>query len=425
MVLVGGLPGSAIAIFLLWEFVGAARVQWTGAILIATFWLGFAYAVRGRVVRPLQTVSNLLAALHEEDYSIRARGARLNDALGEVLLEVNALGAIMQEQRLETLDATALLRTVMTEIDVAVLAFDDHGQLRLVNRAGEKLLGQTAERSLGLSAEDLGVSDWLQGDPVRTIQVGPSDRGGRWALRRGNFRKGGLPHRVIVLSDLSRELREEEREAWQRLVRVIGHELNNSLAPIKSIAGSLEALIERDPPPHDWRDDARRGLTVIAGRAESLNRFMNAYARLARLPKPRLEPIRISELISRVSGLETRMAVAVKRGPSVTVRADADQLEQLLINMVGNAVDAALETDGGVEIGWETNNGRVDVWVDDDGPGLSNTSNLFVPFFTTKPGGSGIGLVLSRQIAEGHGGTLTLENRAGRRGCQARLRLPM
>lgn len=422
MVLSAGLPGSALALYMLWQAAHSTRVQWTFTILVLAFWLGFSLAVRQRVIRPLQTLSNLLAALHEEDYSIRARGARRDDALGEVLLEVNALGEIMREQRLDSLEATALLRTVMSEVDVAVFTFDGHGQLRLVNRAGESLLGQTAERALGLSAEELGVSDWLQGDSVRTIQLGPSDR--RWGLRRSHFRKGGLPHNVIVLSDLSQELREEEREAWKRLVRVIGHELNNSLAPIKSIAGSLEALIEREPLPDDWREDTRRGLTVIAGRTESLNRFMTAYARLARLPKPSLQSIRISDLISRVSGLERRLPVSVKTGPDVTVRADPDQLEQLLINVVGNAVDAALETGGGVEMGWETSARFLEVWIDDDGPGLPNTSNLFVPFFTTKLGGSGIGLVLSRQIAEGHGGTLTLENRNGARGCQARLRLP-
>jgi nitrogen fixation/metabolism regulation signal transduction histidine kinase len=228
-----------------------------------------------------------------------------------------------------------------------------------------------------------------------------------------------------VLSDLSRALREEEREAWQRLVRVLGHELNNSLAPIKSIAGSLESLVVREIQPADWKEDMRRGLGVIAARAASLNRFMEAYSRLARLPLPRLEPLSLGSLVKRVVSLETRMNVEMSSGPEITIRADGDQLEQLLINLVRNAGDASIETGGHVRVGWRRTMVPIEVWVDDEGPGLSNTSNLFVPFFTTKPGGSGIGLVLSRQIAEAHGGTLTLENRRNEHGCEARLRLPI
>jgi nitrogen fixation/metabolism regulation signal transduction histidine kinase len=233
-----------------------------------------------------------------------------------------------------------------------------------------------------------------------------------------------MPHELLVLTDLSRTLREEERNAWQRLVRVIGHEMNNSLAPIKSIAGSLETLIRKDPPPPDWREDARSGLNVIATRADSLSRFMQAYARLARLPPPQKERIDLGELVRRVAALETRLPVRVVPGPDSWVNADAAQIEQLLINILHNAVDASLETGGAVSTGWREISECIEVFVVDEGPGLMNTGNLFVPFFTTKPGGSGIGLALSRQIAEAHGGSLSLANRRGRPGCEALLRLP-
>ena len=219
---------------------------------------------------------------------------------------------------------------------------------------------------------------------------------------------------------MTQALREEELKAWQRIVRVIGHELNNSLAPIKSISGSLTALLNRPARPADWQEDMQRGLAVIGSRSEALSRFMEAYARLARLPQPKLQPVDIGTVPRRVARLETRLNVALQAGPAVTVRADSDQLEQLLINLVRNAVDAALETGGGVAVGWDLSSGSVDVCIQDEGLGLSNTANLFVPFFTTKPGGSGIGLVLSRQIAEAHGGSLTLENRSDRQGCEAR-----
>jgi two-component system nitrogen regulation sensor histidine kinase NtrY len=425
MSLLAGFPGVLIALIMLWTGPYTAKVVWTLSVLIAGFWVGFSFALKDRVVYPLQTLSNLLAALREGDFSIRARGASGDDALGEAMMEVNYLGQVLREQRLGALEATALLKTVMHEIDVAVFAFDHEQRLRLVNRAGERLLDMASERAVGRNATELGLAECLTGDEVRTMQMSFAGGAGRYEVRRSIFRERGVPHQLLVLSDLSRALREEEREAWQRLVRVIGHELNNSLAPIKSIAGSLENLVARERPPDDWKEDMQRGLSVISSRAASLSRFMDAYARLARLPSPRLQPLTLSPVIERVASLITRLHVNVVYGPEMVIHADGDQLEQLLINLLRNATDAAIETGGGVQVGWRRTNGFVEVAVADEGPGLSNTSNLFVPFFTTKPGGSGIGLVLSRQIAEAHGGTLTLENRRDKRGCVARLRLPL
>jgi nitrogen fixation/metabolism regulation signal transduction histidine kinase len=425
MSLAGGFPAVVAAMLMLWTEPYTPKVQWTVSVAIIGFWLGFALALRERVVHPLQTMSNLLAALREGDFSIRARGAMHDDPLGEAMLEVNYLGQVLREQRLGALEATALLRTVMAEIDVAVFAFDGDQRCRLVNRAGERLLARPSERILGRAAADLGLGECLEGEDVSTAQMSFPGGAGKWEVRRSTFRELGAPHDLLVLSDLSRALREEERQAWQRLVRVLGHELNNSLAPIKSIAGSLESLTLREPQPDDWKEDMRRGLGVIASRAASLSRFMEAYSKLARLPQPRIQPIRIRELITRLAGLETRIGVQVQEGYDLTIRADPDQLEQLMINLLRNAVDAAIETGGGVTVGWRNIRSIVEIWVLDEGPGLPNTSNLFVPFFTTKPGGSGIGLVLSRQISEAHGGSLSLENRTDHRGCKAMLRLPL
>ncbi len=425
LALMVGLPGMLVAILLLWTGEFTAKVQWTVTAFLLALYLGFVLSLRERVIRPLQTLSNLLAALHEGDYSIRARGASRDDALGEVHFEINALGETLRQQRLGALEATALLRTVMAEINVAVFAFDSEAKLRLINRAGEALLGKRAAQLLGRNAADLGLADYLQGEDARSVQRSFPGGAGRWGVRRSTFRERGRPHQLLVISDLSRELRQEEQLAWQRLIRVLGHELNNSLAPIKSIAESLEDLIKKELPPPDWQEDLQRGLAVIASRADALNRFMGAYAQLARLPRPRLSSVEVDALVRHVIGLETRMNVSLLAGPKLTIQADRDQIEQLLINLVRNAVDAALETKGGVSVGWKKNGNYLELWVEDEGPGLSNTTNLFVPFFTTKPGGSGIGLVLSRQIAEAHGGMLTLENRPSGQGCEARLRLPI
>ena len=429
MAFASGLPGAAISLIFLWTGDYTPKVQWTLTVLIVTFCLGFAFALRERVILPLQTLSNLLAALGEGDFSIRARGARGGDPLGEVMIEVNALVETLRHQRLDALEATTLLRKVMAEIDVAVFTFDEDHELKFVNRAGTRLLAQPAERLLGRRAAELGIDDCLTGEAPRVINTAFPGSVGRWEIRRSQFRQGGRPHELLVLSDLSQPLREEERQAWQRLIRVIGHEMNNSLAPIKSIAGSLATIIDRDPPPEDWREDVQRGLNVIGSRSEALSRFMSAYARLAKLPPPKLAPLDVGAFVDRVATLEKAHHIRLAPGPRLTIQGDVDQLEQLLINLIRNAVDAARETGGGVTVGWQrlphANPPSVELWVSDEGPGLANTGNLFVPFFTTKPGGSGIGLVLSRQIAEAHGGNLYLENREDRTGCRATLRLPL
>ncbi len=424
-----GLPGSLVALGLLWFGDYSTKVQWTFTLLVLAGWAAFAFALQEAVIRPLQTLSNLLAALREEDFSFRARTSRReDDALTEAMREVNMLADTLREQRLGALEATALLRKVMEEIDVAVFAFDAAARLRLVNRAGERLLARPAERLLGEDATALGLGEALRSDAPRVVDLTFAAGPGRWEVRHGTVRQGGLPLQLLVLADVSRALRDEERQAWQRLIRVLGHELNNSLAPIKSVAGSLESLLGRARRPADWEDDLRRGLAVIAARAEALSRFMEAYSRLARLPPPQLQEVEVAPLVQRAARLETRVPVEVAAGPDVRVTADADQIEQLLINLLRNAAEASLETGGRVRVGWAMADGgasQVEVWVDDEGPGLPQTANLFVPFFTTKAQGSGIGLVLSRQIAEAHGGSLSLQNRQPGPGCRARLRLPL
>ena len=431
LALAAGFPAAVVALILLWTGDYTPKVQWTLTVFLLGVWTGCSFSVRHRVVLPLQTLSNLLAALRESDFSIRARGASGDDPLGAVMLEVNVLASTLHDQRLGALEAGALLRTVMVEIDVAVFTFDSAHALRLVNRAGERILAQPAEQLLGRTADELGLAACLAGQSPRIDDVAFPGASGRWEVRRTTFRQGGRPHQLLVLADVSRPLRDEERQAWQRLIRVIGHEINNSLAPIKSIAGSLESMLSQavtDPgfgSDPETVQDMKRGLAVIAARSDSLSRFTTAYARLAKLPAPRVDTVNVPALVRRIAGVETRLPIHVAEGPDVQIRADPDQLEQLLINLVHNASDAALQTGGAVTVGWKREGRGFELWIDDEGSGLTNASNLFVPFFTTKPGGSGIGLVLSRQIAEAHGGTLTLDNRTDRRGCRAYLRLPV
>jgi nitrogen fixation/metabolism regulation signal transduction histidine kinase len=425
LALLGGLPAILATVGLLIAFDAGAKVGWTVSVVVICCWFFAALALRERVLRPLQTASNLVAALREGDFSVRGRAARLADPLGELMFELNQLSDLLREQRLGSLEAGALLSRVMEEIDVAVLAFEEGGKAVLANRAAEKLLGAELSRLPSPEARQLGLAAVLDGPAPRTLELTLPGGAGKFELKRTSFRLGGKPHVLVVLADLRRALREEERQAWQRLVRVLGHEINNSLAPIRSISASLREMAAPGDRHEGWEQDLKDGLAVIERRAESLSRFMTSYAKLARLPPPRLGPVEVEEWIERVAALEKRIPVRVASGPEMRIEADADQLDQLLINLVRNAADASLETRGGVVVTWSAGASELEVSVADEGPGIADSGNLFVPFFTTKPQGTGIGLALSRQIAELHHGSLTLENRTDRRGARARLRLPI
>jgi len=421
---VGGLPAVLVAEWVVWRTAWPLPVRILLLLLLLGSWIGCAIAARRSLVNPLHTLANLLTGIRQGDFSLRARGADARDPLGAVFLEYNELGEALLAQHVSALEATALLRRIMEEIDVAVFAFDAEERLQLVNRAGERLLGQPEERMIGHTAQILGLAEARALPPGRTLDATFGGASGRWEVRRGTFRQGGRPMELVVLSDLTRTLREEERLVWQRLVRVLSHEINNSLAPIRSLAGTLTSLLERSPRAPDAESDLRRGLDVIGTRAESLNRFMASYARLARLPAPTPGDVVVADWIQRVVGLEPGASVTVVPGPDLVIHGDGDQLDQVLINLLKNALEA-VQGRGAVEVGWRLlDSGMVEVWVRDDGPGLPASANLFVPFFTTKPGGTGIGLALSRQITEAHGGSLVLTNRGDAPGALARIRLP-
>jgi two-component system nitrogen regulation sensor histidine kinase NtrY len=435
------LPGIVVSGILIWlqPWSGDAKLALT-LVELLVWWL-LSLALHEQTIRPLQTLANVVAALREEDYSFRARGAITDDALGELSIEVNALADLLADQRIRAIEATALLRRVVEEIDAPLFAFDPDRVLRLVNPAGEKLLQQAAVRLLGRTADEIGLAECLIAANEALVALPPNTSNARWLVRQSKFREKGVPHTLVVLSDVSRALREEERNAWQRLIRVLGHELNNSLAPIKSIAGSLGSRLAETQLDPEQRRDFERGLAIIEDRTASLNRFLQAYRQLAQMPPPAIKKVALLPLVERVVFLETRVVVAVSRGPDVMLMVDSDQIEQMLINLVRNAVEAALEPssadarptssgNGGdlglpeVTLSWALEDHSVEITIDDNGLGLLNPSNAFVPFYTTKPAGSGIGLALSRQIVEAHGGSIELSNLNGKRGCRVRVKLP-
>lgn len=433
-------PGILVSAVLIWLQVWSLRSKVILLSLEVLAWWVLAMTLREQFTRPLQTLANVIASLREGDYSFRARSAVSGDALGDLALEINALANQLSEQHAGAVEAAALLRRVVEEIDVPLFAFDPDQRLRLVNAAGARLLLHPAEKMQGQKADELGLKECLscKNGALLTLDLGGAEA--RWLVRRSSFRQKGIPHKLIVLSDVSWALKEEERKAWQRLIRVLGHELNNSLAPIKSIAGSLRSRITHLQISVEERRDFQKGLDIIETRAASLNRFLQAYRHLAQMPPPAPRECALGPMVTRIAALETRVAVHTTAGPETVLMADPDQIEQMLINLLRNAAEAALERlrptrsngeplspqqdEPEVRIRWETTDKDVLIAIEDNGPGLSNPHNVFVPFYTTKASGSGIGLVLSRQIVEAHGGSIELSNRSAEHGCLVKIVLP-
>ena len=440
-----GLPFLLTLCLLLRPLLAA----WLNAACIAAAacaWAAVTRRVYDMVLRPLQTMSNVVVAMREQDYSLRARGARRGDALGDLAFEINALATQQQAQRTEAQDAVTLAERVISSMLSPVIALDAQSRIRLLNASAERTFRLTLAGAYGRPAADVGLSA-LAGTPdqgmltlpIATGEAAAASAATRWSVRRTSFRLRGLPHTLFLLSDVDAALREEERSAWQRLIRVLGHEINNSLTPIKSIAGTLrsrlpESAAAGQPIAGDLATFAR-GLTIIEERSASLNRFLQAYQQISRLPPPQMLPVDLRAVVHRSALLESRVAIQVAPDPDVQLCGDADQMEQMLINLMRNAADAALDSaasaDGlppevpSVRVTWAISAGRIHIRIIDNGPGLANPKNLFVPFYTTKSGGTGIGLVFAQQIAAAHGGNVRLTNRPDRSGCIAEVTLPL
>jgi PAS domain S-box-containing protein len=409
-------------------FMAKEQLSGTSAALLgvclALYLLLVASALVEGFVRPLQTLSNVVSSLREGDYSFRARGAGAQDAFAELAAEVNALADLLQKQRVRSLEATALLARILEVMHAPLFAFDRENQLQLVNRAATRMLGLSYARCFGRSAAELGLADLVEAADQSIHSF--ADKPTRWMLRKTKFRQHGAPHTLLLLNDVTVPLKEEEQAAWKRLVRVLGHELSNSLAPIKSIAGSLLARVDRMGGDEAELHDFRRGLGVVESRAEALHRFVESYRLLAQLPPPRRKTVQLAALLERVVLLEQRLPVELDAGPEVELNADPDQLEQMFINLLANAVDASLANGSHpVHAAWHTAESDLLVTIEDRGMGIANTENLFVPFYTTKPTGSGVGLALAQQIARAHGGEITLVNREDEDGACATVRLPL
>lgn len=417
---------SLFMLGLLLAGVDAPDGVWIALSALSAVWaFAVATAARNGVLHHVRTLTNLIEATQAQDYGTMASRAREPGELGELYGQINAFATRLKEDRQSEQELLGVLEKVVSQISVAIIVCDSRDRVRLVNLRACTLLGADAEALVGVEFAGTALAELpLSPEPQLLTHRFPGGEG-RWQVVQQQYRHQGRPSRIVFITDLKQVLSEEEISAWQRLIRVISHEVNNSLTPIMSLCQTLTAILER-PDSAEYAGDVRDSLGVISERAKGLKEFITAYARIARLPEPQKILFPAERLVERVKGMFERGALEiVGTTPDIELFGDPVHLEQALINLIRNALEATGTGGPPVRLHCRVRGEACEFEIVDSGAGISNPGNLFVPFYTTKPEGAGIGLVLCRQIAARHFGEVTLENRSDAHGAVARLVLPL
>jgi len=424
VVLSSAIPVSLLLVWLLIDSTWPASVKAAIAVICLMWILILSGAVRGELLRHVRTLSNLVESIRTQDYSMKGSRARESGELAELYQQINGLTDSLKSSRQSEQELLSILDKVVSQINVAIVVCDSRNHIRLVNRLAAALLKSTGDELVGVNISDTPLAQFLDSTEPRLVDLRFPGADGRWQITQHHYRHQGQVSRILFIADLRQVLSDEEIAAWQRLIRVIGHEVNNSLTPISSLCQTLTGMLAR-PDSADYAADVREGLSVIADRARGLQEFISVYARLARLPEPHKVPFAVTELAAKLQHFFTRQALEIQPFPDVAVFGDPVHLEQALINLIKNALEANPTSAPAVQLSCHSQDGECEFRIVDQGPGIGNPQNLFVPFYTTKPAGAGIGLILCRQIAVGHHGRVSLENRSDGPGAVARLTLPL
>lgn len=414
-----------VALFFL-SFSVAAKVLLMFFLLIMVIY--GAFAIRQKVVFQLRTSTNLMESMSYGDHSVRARESSADGVLGEYNHMFNKLSVSLAEQRLHSKEHQILLNKVITQIDVAVIAVDDKSGITLMNPNAEKLFRCRFEEVENWPVSRLGLQNVVAGEHRKVVEFEIEHGKKKVYIYTDEYYEKGVKHKLVFITDIQHILRDEEYLVWQKLLRVLSHEINNSLAPIASISETLARLLKQPVDAEHFEQelkaDVQEGLSVITERSNSLNNFIKRYQELTKLPLPDKKLFNLAVLIKAIVALFHENTIS-SSGPDLMVYGDEDQIQQVLVNLVKNAVQAiAKDSESALAITWDKYDNDVNIKVVDQGTGISNLDNIFVPFYTTKEEGSGIGLVLSRQIVNNHGGDLTLANRTDRQGVEATIILP-
>ena len=386
-----------------------------------------AYLIHRKLTYQFRSVSNLVSTMAHGDYSLRARRANGSGAVNELTLAVNTLAERLSHQRWESIESQLLLQTIIEHIDVAILALNESGELRLLNPAARTLLNTENNDATSSLQGQLSFLQTFTSGEHQVVELSFGHQQGRFNIHVEEFREAGKQHKLLFITDVRRLLRREENKAWQSLVRVISHEINNSLSPIASLSQTLMRLIQKQPEHIAGREDLLAGLNIISERATGLGQFIDSYKQLAKLPEPQKQPTSIFSMINKVCALLKETTIEIETADDVIIDIDPLQMEQVMINLLKNAVEAMAHTNprGRIYIAWTVKEAMFQLTLCDEGCGISNLDNMFVPFYSTKKHGTGIGLVLCRQIIEAHDGRITITNQTNAPGCCVRIELPL
>jgi nitrogen fixation/metabolism regulation signal transduction histidine kinase len=440
IVLIGFAFPLLVALVLVFssELSGYLSVLLSFIMLVAVAFTAF--AIRQQVIFQLRTSTNLVEAMIAGDYSLRANNKDIDGALADFNQLLNGLADQLTQQSLITREQQILLEKVTDQIDVAIVAVDHDNNISLMNPAAESLFRERFDELEGWPAKSLGLQNVVKEaleNGVRKVTEFEIDRSKRKVyVRTDQYFVLGKQQILIFITDIQNLLREEERLAWQKLLRVLSHEINNSLTPIASISETLNDVLENRPKQdhHDMnlQQTMQEGLSVISERAHSLNHFIQDYRQLTHLPLPNKTVFDAKSFVQKITQLFEHSKFVLPE-ESISLFADGEQLQQALVNLFKNAEEANVANnvqDSEISINWARLSNMVHIEVLDKGVGINNPENIFVPFYTTKKKGSGIGLTLSRQIALNHGGDLSLENNSknsgdNSTGAKATLMLPI
>ncbi len=391
--------------------------------------LGFVAAVteyvRSTFNNHVRVTLNLVASIRSHDFSLRASEVEQRGEVADLFRELNLVADEIKHIREDELDARRLLEQIVAQVNVAIVVLDAHGVIKLVNPFAELLLGSRAREILGKHVDTTMLRE-VTNSTGQWIDHEIPGVEGRWHVVVQSYRERGVPGRIVMMSDLEHILTHVESQAWRRLIRVIAHEVNNSLTPIISVSQTARRLLER--PADDARDgQVKQAVQVVGTRAGNLRQFISEYVALARLPEPQLGDVKIAGSMQLVERTMHAKGVTFRhdaRCADTVIEGDQAQIEQVLINLIKNAMEAQ-EKNPVVEVRYTVNQGRCEIEIADRGPGFSNPGDAFVPFYTTKARGAGIGLALCRQIVSNHFGKIYVENRADGVGAIVKVVLPL
>jgi len=422
LTLAASIPSYVCCLIFLWliDYSVYAKVLLTTLLSLSVF--GFAWLIKQQLQFQFQTLSNLVEAIRGGDFTLRGKKRADNDPLTELTGQINLLSASLSEQRVASEEAYRLLDKTIAHINVAIFALDANNKIKLANPAAGRLFSCNFLQLFGQSAESLALTTFFTGEQTQLLEHTFPGGSGRWQIRLDSYRDKGIQGKLLFITDLKTVLREEELKAWKNLIKVISHEVNNSLYPISSMSQTLAKLVNREPLAEDWKEDLSEGLSVIGERANNLTDFIKRYAKVAKLPEPNKQIFSMSQLIAHTAIIQSNpqdIIIDESSNQNMELFADRSMIEQVMINLLKNALEAGAP----VELSWGENKQSQWLIILDHGQGIKNTANLFVPFYSTKPTGSGIGLVLCQQILDKHQGRLTLEN-SKHAGCLVKVTLP-